>query len=322
MTHLDMAGGPEFDRIRAIARALGSGAAPIGDDCALIPFGGEFLALSTDLTVEDVHFRRQWLTLDEIGWRAAASALSDLAAEAAEPIGLLAALSLPAGTDDAAAAAIMTGMGAAAQSVGAEVLGGDLSRGPSLGIAATVVGRTRRPVTRAGAEPGDGVWVTGQLGGAGAALQSLQRGESLTPEQHRFFARPEPRVAAGIWLAEYGARAMLDLSDGIAADAPHLAAASKVAISIHLELLPCADAVCQAGDRIGVAPEQFAAEGGEDYELLAAMPPSFTIEHADQFTAVHGLPLTRIGEVAQGAAGATFLLHGAPIRLSGFDHFA
>lgn len=317
-----MAGGPEFDRIRAIIAALGPRAAALGDDCALIPFGAEFLALSTDLTVEGAHFRRDWLSLSDIGWRAAASALSDLAAEGADPVGLLAALSLPNDIDNDAATELMAGIGAAADAVGASVLGGDLSAGPALSIAATVVGRTAHPVTRAGAEPGDGIWVTGRLGAARAALHGLQHARELTSDERRAFARPEPRVAAGLWLAQYGARAMLDLSDGLAADAPHLAAASRVGLAIALELLPCADAVRAAGARIGAAPEQFAAEGGEDYELLAAMPPSFTLEQADRFAEECGIPLTRIGEATNGPTGVTFSLGGRPMTLAGFDHFA
>jgi thiamine-monophosphate kinase len=119
--------GVEFDQIRAIATVLGPRAAELGDDCALVPLGGGFLALSTDVSVEDVHFRRAWLTMEEIGWRAAAGALSDLAAVGAAPAGLLVALTVPPDLTQRDVVAIMDGVGSVASLVGTPVLGGDLS---------------------------------------------------------------------------------------------------------------------------------------------------------------------------------------------------
>src|SRR5215208_5672466 len=120
--------GVEFDRIRRIARQLGSRAAQLGDDCAFIGIGDEHLAVSTDISVEAVHFRLEWMEPVEVGWRATAAALSDLAAVGAEPLGVLAAVTVPDGTADSAVVELMDGVGAAAEGAGTQVLGGDLSR--------------------------------------------------------------------------------------------------------------------------------------------------------------------------------------------------
>ena len=318
--HLALGPGAEFDRIRDIARALGARARGLGDDCALIPHVSGTLALSTDASVEGVHFRLDWITLEEAGWRSAAAALSDLAAEGAEALGLLSAVTVPEGAKDEDLAALVGGIGEAAAAVGAAVLGGDLSRGPVWSVAASVVGRAERAVTRAGARPGDGVWVTGVLGGARAAWHSWRRGEAPAPDARRAYARPEPRIAAGRWLAAHGARAMLDLSDGLAADAGHLAAASQVRIRLALETVPVAAAAIAEARRLEVPVQQFAAEGGDDYELLAALPPELGEREVRAFEAATGLALTRVGGVERGRGVRAELL-GRALELRGYDHF-
>jgi thiamine-monophosphate kinase len=185
-------------------------------------------------------------------------------------------------------------------------------------VAVTVVGRTRAPVTRGGAEPGDRLWVSGTLGGARAALEAWRRGEQPQPGARSRFAHPEPRIAAGRWLARHGARAMIDLSDGLAGDAGHLAAASGVALEIDLATVPVALEATAEAERGGMPAEQFAAEGGEDFELLVALPPRF--HAADAFTRDCGLALTPIGTVRPGS-GVRFLLGGREIGLKGFNHF-
>ena len=313
MTAISLGEGPEFDRIRAIAERLGSRAGVLGNDCALLDLGDTFLALSTDVSVEGVHFRREWLSLEEIGWRATAAALSDLAAAGAAAVGVLAALTVPAGEPAASFSALMEGAGSAVASVGGVVLGGDLSRGPLLSLAMTVVGRTAAPAHRKGARPGDGLWVTGALGGARAALLAWQNGRQPAAGARARFAHPEPRLDQGAWLVAQGARAMLDVSDGLASDLGHLAAASGVSVQIDLNLVPADPAALEEARRLGESPGTFAARGGEDYELLVAMPP--------EFSGTGGFALTRIGQVAPGS-GARFLLDGAELMLSGFDHFA
>jgi thiamine-monophosphate kinase len=310
--------GAEFDRIRRIVQLLGPEGVGLGDDCGLIREGEEFFALSTDVSVEGVHFRPQWVRPEEVGWRATASALSDLAAEGAVPVGILCAVTLPAPAPEAHLLELMSGVGAAAKYAGALVLGGDISTGPGWSVAVTVVGRTRAPVTRGGAEPGDRLWVSGTLGAARAAVEAWRRGEQPLPGARARFARPEPRIAAGRWLARHGARAMIDVSDGLGGDAGHLAAASRVALELDLSTVPIAPEVIPEADRLGVSPQQFAAEGGEDFELLVALPPRFNA--ADAFVRDCGINLTPVGTVGQGN-GVRCLLAGQAIMLKGFNHF-
>ena len=310
--------GPEFDRIRKIIRLLGPQGNGLGDDCGLFPEGDEFVAVSTDVSVEGVHFRREWISLEETGWRAAASALSDLAAEGAEAIGLLCAVTVPANASEPELLQLMAGVSGAAGAAGSKVLGGDLASGPGWSVAVTVVGRTRAPVTRGGAQPGDRLWVTGALGGARAALEAWLLGREPLPGARARFAHPEPRLEAGRWLARHGARAMIDLSDGLAGDVGHLAAASQMAVEIDLDSVPVTPEAEEEAKRLGIRVQQFAAEGGEDYELLVALPDRFA--EADGFVSECGIPLTPIGKAAEGS-GVIFLLSRRPIELKGFNHF-
>jgi thiamine-monophosphate kinase len=310
--------GAEFDRIRRVMQVLGAQGVGLGDDCGLIREGEEFFALSTDVSVEGVHFRPQWIRPEEVGWRATASALSDLAAEGAVPVGILCAVTMPARAPETHLLELMSGVGAAAKYAGTLVLGGDMSTGPAWSVAIAVVGRTRAPVTRGGAEPGDRLWVSGSLGGARAALEAWRRGEEPTPEARARFAHPEPRIAAGRWLARHGAHAMIDLSDGLGGDAGHLAAASEIALEIDLAAVPVAPEATSEAERLRVTPQQFAAEGGEDFELLVALPPRF--DAAEAFRRECGIGLSQIGIVGQGS-GVRFLLGSQEISLKGFDHF-
>lgn len=312
--------GPEFDRIRRIAGELREPSAELGDDAAVIPDGDGALVVSTDASVEGVHFRREWLSLEEIGWRAAAAALSDLAAMGARPVGVLAALAVPraASVDDPAQ--VMRGVGAAADATGARVLGGDLASATTWVVTVTVIGRTANPVRRGGARPGDGLWVTGALGASRAALTAWKRGDSPEPDARQAFAHPVPRIDAGRWLAEHGARAMLDLSDGLAADAHHLAAASGVRLDVDLSRVPVAGAAVAPALAASMEPSIFAAGGGEDYELLVALPDSFVERDIRAFEAATGLALTSVGGVHRGS-GVRFLLRGERVALEGFDHF-
>ena len=323
--HLPLGPGGEFDRIRAIAKGLGAAAGDLGDDCALIQLGDTILAVSIDASVEDVHFRTAWLSFPEIGWRAAAAALSDLAADGAQPLGVLVSLGLPAsgkrerGNADPAVE-IMKGVGDAAQSVGAKVLGGDLVRADKYCLDVCVLGTAERPVRRAGARVGDGVWVTGTLGGVKQALRQLMAEHRPDPDLMQRFARPVPRIAAGRWLAANGATAMIDISDGLAGDAGHLAAASGVGIEIALERVP---------SWLGVEP-LLAAASGEEYELLVTLPPAFGEAQARRFLQTHDLPLTRVGACVAGqgggggggGGGVRFTDRGATVAVpSGYDHF-
>ncbi|HEU5261518.1 MAG TPA: thiamine-phosphate kinase [Gemmatimonadales bacterium] len=310
--------GGEFGLLRTIFARLAAvrGGRDLGDDCALIRLGRTTLAASIDLSVEGVHFRTDWLSFEEIGWRAAAAALSDLAAEGATPVGVLVSLGLPRAVPgkrkgEGAAPEIMIGVAAAARSVGAVVLGGDLARTARYLVDVCVLGTAERPVRRSGARAGDGVWVTGTLGGAALALAALRERRPISPRLFGRYARPSPRVEAGRWLARHGATAMIDISDGLAADAGHLAAASRTRIEIELERIPCWP---------GVAPG-VAAASGEEFELLVVLPPRFGAAGARAFHRATGLALTRIGTCTAGR-GLRMRENGRPITPPpGFDHF-
>jgi len=262
-----------------------------------------FAVTSVDAMVEGVHFRLDWASPADVGHRALAAALSDLAAMGADPGEAYVALAVPERFGDDAVLELARGMGALAERTGTTIAGGDLVRAPVLMVSVTVVGWAESEdalVGRGGARAGDLVGVTGTLGGAAAAMAALERGED--PSGAGAYLRPEPRLAEGRALAAVGVSAMIDLSDGVAGDAAHVGRRSGACLRIDLELLPCAP---------GASVEQ-AAAGGEDFELLACVPPA-AVEH------VRGL--TWIGEVVDGPPGAAFSRAGAAVDLRGYDHF-
>ena len=320
---MNLGPGKEFDRIRAIFNRiseLSPEAESLGDDCALVPLGTTTLAVSIDASLEGVHFRTDWLDFKEIGFRAAGAALSDLAADGATPVGLLVSLGVPPrngknGADPAVE--IMAGVATIANNVGARILGGDLTRSERYSVDVCVLGTAERPVRRSGAREGDAVWVTGYLGGAALALQGFREGKQMPEQLRNRYARPEPRIAAARLLADRGATAMIDISDGLAADVQHLSAASEVGIEINLERIPCWEGV-----------EAMAAiASGEEFELLLTMPPSFSDASASSFRAETGVHLTRIGRCLRGSGGrrvgVRLLDNNNPVALpAGYDHFA
>ncbi|MDF1504850.1 thiamine-phosphate kinase [Roseisolibacter sp. H3M3-2] len=282
--HLALGPGGEFDLVRAMVARWGDVARGIGDDAATLDVPpGARLVVSTDASVEGAHFRREWLTPEEIGWRAAASAVSDLAAMAAAPLGMVVALALP---DDwrADALAVADGIGALARATGTPIVGGDLVRASALGVTVTVMGSAGSPVGRGGARPGDAVYATVALGGPRQALGALLRGDVPDAAARARFARPVPRVAEARWLAATGATALVDVSDGLAADLRHVAAASGVRLVVEAERVP----------RFAGASRDDALAGGEEYELALTAPPGLD---AHEFAARFGVALTAIGRV-------------------------
>lgn len=310
--HVRLGPGAEFDAVRAMVDRWGPHARGIGDDAAIVDVPpGERLVVSTDATVEQVHFRRAWLDPEEIGWRATAAALSDLAAMGAAPLGILVTLTVPSAWREALPA-LADGIGEACQASGTVILGGDLTEGDRLALAITVLGHAARPLTRAGARPGDTLYVTGELGGPGAALGAWIAGGTPQRAHRQRFARPQPRLSAGRWLAAHGAHAAIDLSDGLAGDLAHLAAASGLRCRVDLAALPRMD---------GVAPRD-AATSGEEYELLVAAGP---LDLAAFAAANAGLRLTPIGRVEAGPPGGESLLEEGGVaipRPPTHDHFA
>ena len=300
--------GKEFDLVRSLLAEWGKSAERIGDDAAVLDVpNGEKLVVSTDTSLEGVHFRRDWLNHFEIGYRATASSLSDLAAMAARPLGLMIALTLPE-ADRSEARAIATGIREGASAVLCPIVGGDLSSGKVLSLTITALGSVARPISRAGAKPGQRVYVTGRLGGPAAALRAWNAGTEPSQRDRARFAHPVPRIDAAIGLAERGATSAIDVSDGLIADIGHLAAASKVCIEVDLARIPRLN---------GVSPLE-AASSGEEYEIVVTAPE---IDVA-QFSSEFGLDLTEIGRVVAGSPGVELLNDGQQVTAPlGFDHF-
>jgi thiamine-monophosphate kinase len=288
-----------------------------------------FCVVSVDTVVDGVHFRLDdgWTAPRDVGARALASALSDLAAMGAEPGEAYLALALPEALSEDQALALVRGAHELARECDTTIAGGDVVRSPVLSVYATVVGWAddeRQLIGRHGARPGDIVGVTGPLGGAGAALAVREGRVQRTPERERLVARerlPTPRLAAGRALAALGAHAMIDLSDGLAADAGHLARASQACLRIELARLPLADGVADVCAALGVDAHELAASAGEDYELCFCVAPELRAR-ADAAVAEAGRAhVTWVGEVQAGPAGLSLVAgDGRDMRLGGFEH--
>ncbi len=327
----------EFDLIaRLVELVEDAGAAPerggrivigSGDDAAVTDPPG-VTATSVDVLVDGVHFRRETASLESVGHKALAAALSDLAAMGAAPGEAYVQLGVPTDLDETGAMDLGTGLAAAAAANKVAVVGGDVTRAPVLFIAVTVVGHAGSAdelVSRAGAEPGNVVVVTGELGGAAAGLLLLDRPEladaldaSAADALRRRQLTPSPLLAAGRALAASGATSMIDLSDGLGGDALHVAAASGVRISIELGSVPVQSGVGQVAGAGGVDPMDLVAAGGEDYELLATLAPA-DVDSARAALEAGGTSLTAIGEVTEGTGAALRLTDGSERGVPGFD---
>jgi thiamine-monophosphate kinase len=289
----------------------------IGDDAAVldpaVPAGArEALVWTIDEQVEGTHFRRDFLSFEDIGWRSFMAAASDLAAMGAAPWCALGALVLPAALGDDAFEAIARGQRAASDAAGAPIVGGNLARGPVVSITTTLLGRCARPLERRGAIPGDGVWMAGRVGLAAAGLRALMKQRGSEPglaAAVEAWRRPVAEITAGRAL-ETIAHAAVDVSDGLARDAGHLAAASGVALVLDEDALRADPQLREAAAALGVDPLDLALDGGEDYALVAASPAPLE-------------GFRRIGQVVAGSGVSVRGPHGeCPATARGFDHFS
>ncbi len=288
-----------------------------GDDAAVVD-GGR-MVVSTDLTVEDVHFRRSWVTFAEAGARAVTAAASDLAAMAAAPVAVLISLAVAPKEAQAVLSELGDGIKASLSELGVPLVGGDLAASPGpVVIDVTVIGKAEEPVTRSGAHVGDELWVTGVLGGSAGAVRAWREGAEPDPSLRASFVRPTARVKEARWLVDrVQIRAMIDLSDGLAGDARHLAEASGVRIVLDLRLVPAHPDLPQED-----APS-LAMSGGEDYELCFVSPPGVTGPWTDEFQERFGIGLTRVGHVEEGTGvGVMGGAEGQDPLTGGFDHFS
>jgi thiamine-monophosphate kinase len=313
----------EDELITAIGRVLsGSGPdvlVPVGDDAAVVRGGTGDLVLTTDALVEGTHFDRALSTPRDVGYKAIAASVSDIAAMAASPRYALCALTLSKDVDAGWAMELFGGMREASDEFACTLVGGNLARGSEVSVVISVTGEVARgaAVRRSGAEPEHLVVVTGMLGGAAAGRRLAQRGAPWTEDELdaiRRHARPVPRVGEAPALARHGVTAMIDVSDGLTRDLALICEASGVGVRLDLGKVPAHPAA--AGDE--------ALGGGEDYELLATMPSETAfVDAARELAEVFATPLTAIGTITQEGLEATDDLGVTrPLEPAGWDHFA
>jgi thiamine-monophosphate kinase len=324
-----------IETIRRRAARAGRGAGVvrlgIGDDCAVLrPRAGYEICVTTDFSLEGVHFRRDWHPPQSAGHRCLARGLSDLAAMGADPMAVFLSLALPAGTAQAWVDGFLDGLLALADRHGVKLAGGDTAQAPG-GIAADIValGQVERgaALLRSGARAGDSIYVTGALGGAAAELLALGQNpakfrrltEAAPGHPHLF---PEPRVAVGRRLRGL-ASAMIDLSDGLSTDLAHLCEASGVAAKIDAAALPVHPLAVEA-ERSGLAPSalDLGLHGGEDYELLFTAAPDARIPRK-----IAGVPVRRIGSLLKHLRNGPLILlqmtdgKAVSVAPKGWEHF-
>ena len=306
-----------IDSIRALCADLpANGFEGIGDDCAVLPVGGgESLVFTADLLVEGVHFLRRAASPAEVGAKALAVNLSDVASMGARPVATLLSLALPTDATESWAAEFMRGYHALSARCGTALIGGDTTRSEqAITINVTAIGRVAdgHIKRRSAAQPGDVIFTTGALGASGAGLRDILAGRCDTPlaARHR---NPQPRIAEGIWLGEREeVHAMMDLSDGLASDLRRILAQSQTGAEIDLDTLPVAEG----------SDLKTAACGGEDYELLFTAAPDRAERLAGDFLHRFSAALHPVGRITRGHE-LRWLRDGIvqPLDWQGFSHY-
>jgi thiamine-monophosphate kinase len=326
----------EDDLVRRIRAAAGSAhegvLVGIGDDCAVLATTpGTLLIAKTDLLIEDVHFRRRYAEMADVGWKALAVNISDIAAKGARSRWALVALACPPTTTPDEIDAFYEGMLALAREHGVALVGGDTSSSPGAWfVNVTLLGEATRAVLRSTARPGDVVAVTGTLGRSAAGLAVLERADAPAGVDAASLAdvtaahlRPRPRVAEGRWLGSAaGVTAMMDLSDGLAIDLPRLCAESGLGATVDADSLPIASQTRGVATALGADALAWATGGGEDYELLVACAPDAFATVADGLAQATGTALSRVGAF-EPAPGVRFVDgRGRAVEVArGFEHF-
>jgi thiamine-monophosphate kinase len=263
----------EFGLVAAVTRGAGPPPAGPGDDAAVVPAPDGRVVATTDVLVEGRHFRLDWSAPYDVGRKAAAQNLADVAAMGARPTALLVGFGAPPDFAAADAVELARGLADEAAACGASVVGGDVVAAPCVVVSVTALGSLdgRAPVLRSGARAGDVVVVAGSLGGAAAGLAALRAGrpDLAAVAAHRV---PAPPYAAGVALATAGATAMIDVSDGLSGDLAHVARASGVGIEVDVAALPVHPAVAAAAAALGVDEQEWVLGGGDDHALVATLP--------------------------------------------------
>ena len=308
----------EFDVIRRLSGLLPPApdevVVPIGDDCAVVRIGGRTWAAASDMLIEGRHFKG-WAAPEDVGYKAVAVNVSDVAAMGGTPRFVLVSGAAP---DPETALGVFAGVAEACRDFGLYPLGGDTTGADAIAIDVAILGELEAPpVLRSGARPGHLLAVTGELGASAAGLLALEGNLSGFERLKGRLLRPRPRVDAGRAAARLGVGAMIDLSDGLASDVRHVCERSGVGCAVELDRLPVSDDTRELATSLGRDPGVLAAGGGEDYELLISAPEQVL---GDLAGAVE-VPVTVVGEVTE--SGIAFRRGGETVGdLSGWDHFA
>lgn len=300
----------EFGLIARITARLTAGPTCLlgpGDDAALVAAPDGRVVASTDVLVDGRHFRRDWGSGNDIGHRAAAANLADIAAMGAYPTALLVALCAPPDLDAAWAEELADGLSEEAESVGASVVGGDMSASPTLTIAVTALGDMHglQPVLRSGARPGDILAMAGRVGFAGAGYTVLSRGFRTPKLLVDAYRRPQVPYRQGPIANRLGATSMIDISDGLLADLGHIAKASRVAIDVHRDAFDLPDQMRDAATALGADPYGWILGGGDDHALCATFPAGVALpeEWRQVGTVREGTGVTVDGAAWEGRLG-------------------
>lgn len=305
----------------------------IGDDTAVLePAPGAWLLATTDLLIEGVHFRRRYAGPADVGWKAMAVNLSDIAAMGGSPRFALVALACPPETEAEEIEQFYQGLTGAGEPHGVQLVGGDTAATPAgWYVNVTLLGeKTGAPRLRSDARPGDLIAVTGGLGRSAAGLAVLEASpqpalpEDVVEEVTRTHLRPTARVGEGRWLgAREGVHALIDLSDGLATDLDHIATESGVRARVTVERIPVAAAARIAAAALKGDSLRLAATGGEDYELLFTVDPTRADAIVSGLRSATDVAVTVIGEIRAGPPGVDFVdAAGLPVDLGqGYEHF-
>jgi len=313
---MNIASTGEFGLIQRVTARMGTAATTLlgpGDDAALVAVPDGRVIATSDVLVEGRHFRCDWASATEIGHRAAAANLADVAAMGGSPTALLVALCIPPDLDPRWVEQLADGLAAETEAVGAAVVGGDMAASPVITIAVTALGdlNGRAPVLRSGAHPGETVAMAGRIGQAAAGYTVLSRGFRSPKALVEAYRRPAVPYWAGPAGAALGATAMIDVSDGLLADVGHIAVASNVGIDVRRDAFEVTQPMRDAAAALGVDPYTWVLTGGDDHPIVATFPPGTALPEG----------WVVIGRVLDGA-GVTvdgrIYTDGAP----GWDHFA
>ncbi len=321
-----------IDRVADMFRHLSQqGLTGIGDDCAILPFNEtEDYVITTDLLIENIHFLKNRIKPDELGYKALAVNLSDIAAMGAQPVGSFLSVGIPADTSVEYLDAFMQGYHSLSEKYNVPLLGGDTTRSVNhLVINVAVTGRCEKGKARLRsiAQTDDIICVTGFLGDSAAGLEVLLNN---LPENNdhikliRSHHLPEPHLKEGIWLAQQPAvHAMMDVSDGIASDLVHIVKTSGKSAVVELNQLPVSDVLKRVAASNNWDLEKLALSGGEDYVLLCTVEKNSFAKLNPEFTLHFGRPLYAIGHIANGCGEIRWTKNGKAISLvgQGFDHF-